>query len=327
MLGVVSLVWFRWQFLNLRLNFLNSIKGIQSLKVLRRLDCRWNPRLNVAKTLKKLSKASTTVLDEVNLAPSEAIAAKPSYKHNVLKALLPVHRHLRLLEGVLISPSQRIKVWRSKLGLSKHVRVVVVVFAVVVVHGCGAVWKHCCDVLMISLVQEASEYRFHLALLLSVVPVKDRSYHPEDVVPGLQYQPEDVKCFLWLQVRIHSIQANMCPSQVAVCVPLDRNVCRGQNLGRSSLPSLEAYCNIEDLNLANNRLTTVFGWGIESLSKLRRLDLHGNRIADDVQVCHVVRWQHQCCMQCTLVNVACDVFDSCRCSQSAACSMAFRRWR
>ena len=50
--------------------------------------------------------------------------------------------------------------------------------------------------------------------------------------------------------------------------------------------------NLADLNLANNRLSTAFGWGIETLTHLRRLDLHGNRITDPLEVCCVMRWAH-----------------------------------
>ena len=46
----------------------------------------------------------------------------PSYVHLVLRNLLPKHKHLRLLEGRLISPSQRIKVWRRKLKMDAAVR-------------------------------------------------------------------------------------------------------------------------------------------------------------------------------------------------------------
>ena len=64
------------QYLNLRLNFLKSVKGIQALSKLRKLDVRWNPHLDVKKTLKKLVRATTTELREVALAPSEAMATK-----------------------------------------------------------------------------------------------------------------------------------------------------------------------------------------------------------------------------------------------------------
>lgn len=136
----------RVQFLNLRLNFLSSVKGIQKLSKLRKLDIRWNPRLNVKKTLKKLAGCTTTTLAEVSIAPSEVIAVKPAcvfgvslcrdaatphhpcglrYQHSILLRLLPVHRQLRLLEGRLISPSQRIRVWRNKLKWDNAVRVFV----------------------------------------------------------------------------------------------------------------------------------------------------------------------------------------------------------
>ena len=83
----------------------------------------------------------------------------------------------------------------------------------------------------------------------------------------------------------------LCIARSTDAVPCTLAGC--QNLGRVSLPPLGQFCNMEDLNLANNRLATAQGWGIEELTRLRRLDLHGNKIADPVDV----RARRCCCLR------------------------------
>ena len=77
-------------------------------------------------------------------------------------------------------------------------------------------------------------------MVTSAVPVAERSYLPQDALPGAQYQPDRVSRLLWLQA-----------------------------LRRTSFPSFEPFHQLQQLNIASNRLTTLDGMGLQTLAHLQ----------------------------------------------------------
>ena len=154
------------------------------------------------------------------------------YIDGVLRALLPRHAYLRVLEGRLIRPDRRLRVcapWQWQR---------LVVLQLPASHACPLyqIWA----ALKKWKAPALEEARLNLAMVTSAVPVAERSYLPQDALPGAQYQPDRVSRLLWLQA-----------------------------LRRTSFPSFEPFHQLQQLNIASNRLTTLDGMGLQTLAHLQ----------------------------------------------------------
>eukprot|EP01087_Luapelamoeba_hula_P021301 TRINITY_DN741_c0_g1_i1.p1 TRINITY_DN741_c0_g1~~TRINITY_DN741_c0_g1_i1.p1 ORF type:complete len:1692 (+),score=255.49 TRINITY_DN741_c0_g1_i1:147-5222(+) len=98
---------------------------------------------------------------------------------------------------------------------------------------------------------KVERYRFDLAVTIDATPAKGRKYHPSQVDLGAQYE---VKSIFTL--------SRLCSMGLV-----------------SSAVDLSPFVNLEEVNLASNKITDVTTIGLQSLKKLRVLDVSYNSIA------------------------------------------------
>jgi hypothetical protein len=136
-----------------------------------------------------------------------------------------------------------------------------------------------------------------------------RSHRPDDVAPGVQYTPNQVRallCSCCAGVNVERgavVTIQMC----SLCLTSQAHLFlsfMGLNLEPRHVPDLTAFCNVRHLNLAKNQLFSITGMGIENMTSLVTLDLHDNilayvqPLASDVTSCHVMSCHVMSCHVC-----------------------------
>lgn len=105
---------------------------------------------------------------------------------------------------------------------------------------------------------QTKEYRLRLAFVMSLSSQDGRSYHPSAVLRPAANEVEQLSQLVW-----------------------------SSDLQRASFPPLDKYTQLQKVNLAGNKLTSIAGLGLEHLLKLRELDLHDNLLETTVEVSDV----------------------------------------
>jgi len=103
--------------------------------------------------------------------------------------------------------------------------------------------------------EDVERYRFNLAVNLNVASPIGRKYHPSEVGIGSQYDVQDV------------IKLDMLSNYGFV----------------SSVVDFTSFLNVQEINLANNKLTRLTGMGLEYLLQLRILDVSNNLIGGSLK--------------------------------------------
>lgn len=104
---------------------------------------------------------------------------------------------------------------------------------------------------------EIYNYITYLSFLIAAVPNKKIDYSNEQINPGIQYNPEEIK-----SMRLT------------------------RNCGLKSFPFLNfsIFLNLQELDLSYNKIKTVSTLGLDKLSFLKYLDLSYNEISDKLQI-------------------------------------------
>eukprot|EP00753_Platysulcus_tardus_P007329 PLAT15137.1.p1 GENE.PLAT15137.1~~PLAT15137.1.p1 ORF type:complete len:2194 (+),score=1373.13 PLAT15137.1:84-6584(+) len=201
--------------LDLSGNALKKLHGLRSLQQLRLLDLSCN-KLKEKKMIKELKAGGVTTLVAVSLARNPS-KVRTKDRERILAELGPTNRQLRALEGQLIPPLMRTAVLKRAGGMDRA---------------------------------QLDEYRLNLGLTLSAAPLEGRSYHPEDVVPGVKFRQRDVTELLRLTA-----------------------------LGLTSRQLLlSPYLALQQINLSYNRLDDISNIGLQDLPVLTVLDVSYNNI-------------------------------------------------
>lgn len=173
----------------------------------------------------------------------------------IVQALVPLNRHLRIVEGIVLHPKVIADAysaalhWSDTTTLAYTVKLALVNAArpgVSFVSGGGSIGP---------------------ATTMSI-----RSHHPDDLGLGLQFTPQDVSRLSMLFCGILYPSHSLCWC-IQVTTPL--------NLSRIGVRQMEmcdmsGFTRVQFLNLSQNRLTTLFGFGLEKMASLVQLDVHDN---------------------------------------------------
>lgn len=101
--------------------------------------------------------------------------------------------------------------------------------------------------------EKAEHYRFLLAVNINSTQPTNRKYHPEAVAVGKQYDPAKVTSLL----RLHNMGIQMA--------------------------NFSPFENLEEINLARNKLTDLTTIGLQSLKKLKVLDVSFNQLSGSLK--------------------------------------------
>ena len=208
------------QQLDLSHNSLRYVDGLEALQLLRTVDLSFNLELNVKATLQQLAQLQGLV--QVHTLPGDAVPRADHY-HRVLAALFPSNPLLRVVDGREVELDDYAQQMR-RLG-AFHGR----------------------DELL-------SSYRVNLHILADAKVEQTKSWTPQAVQPGVQWQPADIR-----ELQLPSLS-------------LDDSL------------SVLAFRSLTLLNLQSNRLTSITCLQLPALPCLLWCDLRHNRIRDSQQL-------------------------------------------
>eukprot|EP00762_Andalucia_godoyi_P000547 ANDGO_05240.mRNA.1 Leucine-rich repeats and immunoglobulin-like domains protein sma-10 len=210
------------QVLDLSQNDMGSISGLQHCGQLRYLDLSLNPRLKLETIMNKQLK-STSALEHV-LFVSDAriyeanVAGVDEYRVNVLASLMKSHRYLKSIDFIPITVSERKRAMIMRKATPA----------------------------------EANIYAFHCSVVDSLAnsnASKKYSFHPDDVLPGKQYDPATI-------LEIHASDLSLNSEDV----------------------DFTPFSKIQRICISQNKLSDVFSIGLRSCLDMRILDVSSNQI-------------------------------------------------
>ena len=218
-------------------NRLTELTGLEALRGLRVLDVSGNEKLTPKEVLARLARCTTLE------AFAYGDARKLDKAHDRVIAELLEHNHrLFLVNGTPLTVAERVELYVQGLANNNN-------------NsnnsnnsnngGNGGTAKT-------MNAEEADEYRFNLAVSMSLQKGRLRSYAPQDVKPQQTTAEKEAVGKLYLCNA--GLTAAHCP--------------------------IGAYQGLRKLSLRGNRLVTIVGYGLEALVRLEVLDLSNNRLED-----------------------------------------------
>jgi Leucine-rich repeat (LRR) protein len=217
--GIQMLEW-----LDLSHHDLKHVAGLETCLSLRVLILNGNASLDLKKTLMQFT--SMKRLEAVSLFnPDHKMRSLPSYRIDVLRAIIFNNRAFCTLDGFPVSVEERVQAHNTD---GSEVR--------------------------------THAYRSRLCLVQNVLGEKNRAFHPDEVNPGVVYQPDKVieLPFMARQGIVHSIAF-------------------------PSLYDLRLFVNLLKLNIKGNKVKTLHNMGLEQLTKLVVFDFTENEVSDKIK--------------------------------------------
>ncbi len=191
---------------------------------------------------------NVTTLEKANLCVTmeghPRQADNKKYRAYVLKELLLNNPDLFAVDEVPITPAERVETFRSMKGVKS---------------------------------EKAEHYRFLLAVNINSTQPTNRKYHPEAVAVGKQYDPARVTSLL----RLHNMGIQMANFRY---VPYEPSPALGVPFSAADWPhACSPFENLEEINLARNKLTDLTTIGLQSLKKLKVLDVSFNQLSGSLK--------------------------------------------
>lgn len=212
------------EWLDLSHHDLKNVAGLESCHSLRVLVLHGNPSLDLKKTLWQFS--FMKCLEAVSLfSPEHKIRSLPTYRIDALRAIIFNNRAFCILDGHPVSVEDRVQAHNTD---GSEVR--------------------------------THTYRSRLCIIQNVLGEKNKSFHPDEVAPGVVYQPEHVQ-ELPFMARLGIVHSLAFPS----------------------LYDIRLFVNLLKLNVKGNKIKTLHNMGLENLPKLVVFDFTENEVSDKIK--------------------------------------------
>jgi Leucine-rich repeat (LRR) protein len=212
------------EWLNLSHHDLKQVAGLETCLSLRVLILNGNSSLDLKKTLMQFSPMKH--LEAVSLFnPDHKMRSLPTYRIDALRAIVFNNRAFCALDGFPVSVEERVQAHNTD---GSEVRTHV--------------------------------YRSRLCIVQNVLGEKNRAFHPDEVTPGVVYQPEQVQE-----------------------LPFMARLCIVHSFAFPSLHDIRLFVNLLKLNIKGNKIKTLHNMGLENLSKLVVFDFTENEVSDKIK--------------------------------------------
>jgi Leucine-rich repeat (LRR) protein len=212
------------EWLDLSLHNLRDITGLETCHSLRVVILAGNASLDLKKTLWQFSFMKH--LEAVSLySPEHKMSSLPTYRIDVLRAVIFNSRSFSMLDGHPVHVEERVQAHNiDGSELRTHA------------------------------------YRARLCLIQNVLGAKNRAFHPDEVTPGVVYQP-------------HEVQELVCMAKLGIV----------HSLAFPSLQDIRLFVNLLKLNIKGNKIKTLHNMGLENLTKLVVFDFTENEVSDKIK--------------------------------------------